>query len=188
MKKIIMWMSAAVLLAACSKKDEQPEPAPAPGQDVWIRDLPAGEKAPGDPTGGKPDTLFFSFQTNGKVAGTAQWDIAFTGIYNSTIISNIQRNNWMSMQQQGYDAITGLPAADYKLSAVGSGNASPNGWFKYDINTHVVAALPGRTILIKQQGKTVYKMEMISIYKGNPKAPTVETPAPYLHFRYAMFR
>jgi hypothetical protein len=188
MKKIVMMFIAAGTLASCSKKDDDKStPAPVAGTEVRISDLAGAPQTPGDPTGAKPDTVFFSFKAADKVTTQDQWDIAFTGIYNSSVISNVKENIWMNVQQKEFAAVTTLPVADYSLSSIGSNSTSPNGWYKYDITTHVVTALGGRTILIKKKDGTVYKLEMISIYKGNPSKPTMETPAPFLHFRYAVF-
>ncbi|GAA0525887.1 HmuY family protein [Chitinophaga japonensis] len=138
----IAWigMSAAVF-TACSKSDDEPvTPVDPPGEEVvtgvyTVSDLAADTSAT---SSGAATTLYYSLARNQVVPAsqvqTNNWDIAFTGIYNSSVYVN----NGQSQYSPGYGgpgrgAIALAMYADIEAQY-------------YDAAGHRLASIPVRTL------------------------------------------
>lgn len=168
---------------------------------VYVTDLPGDTAAsPGAPA----NTIYFSFATNGTVDAsqklTGNWDVAFSNIYNSYVTINNGANTnspgfgntvqgALYIVNQPFDSVKAVPAASAVNSNGSAGmdgypSASWPGWYQYNMTTHILTTIQGKTLVIKLAGGKYAKLEMISLYKGNPANPSLSTPVPYLGFRY----
>ncbi|MCY4779807.1 HmuY family protein [Sphingobacterium sp. UT-1RO-CII-1] len=223
------WLSvtaAAIVLifSACSKDDDDKRPSFEDGRSKVVYDLPGDletsmgtANAPPDKIKGQFQTFLFTF--NGakqhkpgkgneaetdwnKLQKSADWDLAFTGPYNSEIyINNASQeknpgyggaatNTAVVLIKDSYENITEAPSDEaFDKSTIGligwSAIANDNGWFQYSDQTHIMKALPNRTYVIRLQNGKYAKLQIISAYKGYPPAITdLNWPAPYYTFRY----
>ncbi|MEM9389036.1 MAG: HmuY family protein [Bacteroidota bacterium] len=134
--------------------------------------------------------------------GTA-WDIAFISIYNSYITSNnssIENNPAYGGEGSGsmivldalFDELDEAPTDEAfeafmeTQSSAGWEDFPPGdkGWYFYSLDSHIMSAIAGITIVIKTPDDKYAKIEMSSLYLNSPENPTVNTPAPYFTFRY----
>ena len=206
-----------VLLAACDKKDPAPQSL-EDGKSTVVYDLAGDTQASMDGgVDGKEHRPFYTFLFNLRdkkqiwlrTAGdsarwmkTADWDIAFTGTYNSEIFLNHAgdranpgyggpaANTAIVSVGQPYGNVTTAPSdAEFDnstISSIGrSEAASPHGWFQYSTTTHIMKALPDRTYVLRLPDGRYAKLQLVNAYKGNPPAVTdLYWPAPYFTFRY----
>ncbi len=131
-----------------------------------------------------------------------QWDIAFTGNYNSELFINngTQRGNpgfggpvsgtAIVMFEKAYDRVTEAPADQEfdasTITSVGwaSGSGSP-GWFFYSLDNHISVPIKNRSYVLRLPDGKYAKLEIQNIYKNNPPVVTdLYWPAPFLNFRY----
>lgn len=217
-----LWLLLVFPLAfsSCKKKEENPSNALDDGKSTVIRDL-AGDTngSVGDPGDGKTkvgfDTFLFRLadkkQTwlrnaadSARWLKTEEWDLAFTGPYNSELFVNnsVYVNNpgyqglaaktAVILVNQPYDKVSTAPSesefnnAAVKNTAIGvASNENTNGWFSYDPSSHIMKRVPNNTYVIRLPNGKYAKLEIISIYKGNPPVVTqLYWPAPYFTFRY----
>lgn len=211
-KQALLLFTFSITLAACTKKEEKPELED--GKSVVIKDLPGDLGASmADGIDGKVKRPFqdwyFNLRTKEQLkdtvthAKTMNWDIGFTGIYNSMIVINNGTNpkspgyggqgkGLIVAIERPYAQVTEAP----DLAQMKAGNLSfigwdaypqpdNRGWYFYDMKTHISIAVKGRTfVLLTADGKYA-KLEMLNIYKGNPVTVTdLHWPAPYFTFRY----
>jgi hypothetical protein len=133
---------------------------------------------------------------------TKDWDIAFTGPYNSEIYVNNAddesnpgyggdaTNTAVILVQKAYQSVVSAPSdAEFDNSQAGkigwAASSSSNGWFQYSANTHIMQALPNRTYAIRLPDGKYAKLQLVNAYKGNPPSVTnMNWPAPYYTFRY----
>ena len=168
---------------------------------VYVTDLPGDTAAsPGAPA----NTLYFSFATNNTVDSskrlTGSWDIAFSNIYNSYVTINNGTNTnspgYGGTQQgalyivsQPFDSVKIVPASS-AINVNGSAgmdgypSASWPGWYQYNVTTHILTTIQGKTLVIRMANGKYAKLEMTSLYKGSPASPSLTTPVPFLSFRY----
>lgn len=60
-----------------------------------------------------------------------------------------------------------------------------NGWYNYNLTTHIVTAQTGRTLVLLQNGTPKFKFKINSLYTGEtPNAPVAATNYPYYSFDY----
>ncbi|MCK7558968.1 HmuY family protein [Chitinophaga sedimenti] len=179
-KQALVTASAAVvILVACGKDDEKPA---IKNTGVMITDL-AADTAAATGAGAKAPR-YFTFATKLiSAADTGKWDISFTGTYNGDVTA---KNGKIAFVDSSFDALTTVPNdTAFKYSAFGiNAFMGSVGWYNYDMTTHILTALPNRTMVFKNNTGQYVKLQMISLYKGNPVAPTRQTPAPYLTFQY----
>jgi hypothetical protein len=211
----LLCISVGILLFASCTKDAQEDPADT--KSTWVRDL-AGDTGASmsDGTDGKEKRPFYIFllrlkdqkQTWIRTAAdsaqylqTADWDLAFTGPYNSEVYVNNgsytgnpgyggPAASAIVKQDKPYAQVTEAPSDEIfsqssirKIGQAESENAA--GWFTYNMTTHLVKAIKSRTYLIKTPSGKFAKLELINVYKGNPPVVTdLYWPAPYLTFRY----
>jgi hypothetical protein len=132
---------------------------------------------------------------------TKEWDIAFTGPYNSEVYVNNKNyeynpgyegeaNGKVIMIDRPYQQITEAPDDNtFETSAINkigwASSENSNGWFFYSLNTHIMQSLPNRTYVLKLPDGKYAKLQLINAYKGNPPTVTdLNWPAPYFTFRY----
>lgn len=188
-------------MASCTKKEIKPELED--GKSVVIKDLPGDV---GNTVGsGKPfEPFYFSLKTAAKVAPSeklsASWDLAFAREYNSYVsINNGTDENSlgfggpgkgaMLVVNQAYDQLKAAPSdAEFTnngITSTGIDVGNGNGWFFYEMNTHIAIPVKNRTFVIRTADGKYAKLELISMYKGAPKVVSdLNWPAPYFTFRY----
>ena len=145
--------------------------------------------------------ILLELPDEGKKSG--DWDVAFTSIYNSYVTINngdIEDSPAHGGQGQGamividalFDEVNEAPSDEEfaafmaEQSAAGWEDFPPGykGWYFYSLESHVMSAITGVTIVIRTPDNRYAKMEMHSLYLDSPDNPTVNTPAPYFSFRY----
>ena len=131
------------------------------------------------------------------------WDLAFTSIYNSYITPNsgiMENSPGYGGKGQGamivldtlFDELHEAPADEVFDSFMAEQTASgwedfppgDKGWYFYSLDSHIMSAITGVTIVVRTADGKYAKVEMKSLYLGSPDNPTVNTPAPYFTFRY----
>lgn len=132
---------------------------------------------------------------------TADWDLAFTGIYNSEVYANNGSNTGnpgygssaratVVMADRPYAQVTEAPDdatfTSSTIKYIGQETAgNTTGWFNYNTSTHLVQPVKNRTFILKLPDGKYAKLELQNVYKGNPPAVTdLYWPAPYFTFRY----
>ncbi|SEM00633.1 HmuY protein [bacterium A37T11] len=205
------------LLTACGK-DEHVTPSLEDGKSTVVYDL-AGDTQASVAGGidGKENRPFYPFlfrfsdkkqiwtrtkADSSQWLKTADWDIAFTGNYNSEVYLNNTtdagnpgfggpaNHTAILLKQQSYEAVIEAPSdAEFdqsSLTKTGWSQAEGDGgWFSYDLTTHLLKALPNRTYVLRLPNGKYAKLQLLSAYKGNPPAVTdMYWPAPYFTFRY----
>lgn len=200
------------IFTACNKKEDRPDLED--GKSTVINDLEGDIGASmADGIDGKVKRPFkdwyFNFKKKEKItdtvgnARTLNWDIGFTGVYNSMVVIN----NGTDMKSPGYGGpgkgmivsvnlpyklVEEAPSAEVmkknNLSFVGWDKYPQPynaGWYFYDLKTHISIPVKNRTfILLTAEGKYA-KLELLNIYKGNPAVVSdLHWPAPYFTFRY----
>ncbi|PUZ23887.1 HmuY protein [Chitinophaga costaii] len=205
MKKIsILLLTLAALFSACTKdtKDTISED----GASTVITDLPGDTTARvgGNSAGFK--ILYFRFATGAKVTvadedkASLQWDLAFTGPYNSEVYVNSGTYEYnpgykgpgqgaIVIVNQDYDQVNTAPDnAAFNSSTVykiGWDAGNGVGWFFYSLDNHIVVPVQHRTFVLRTPDGKYGKLELINVYKGNPPVVTdLFWPAPYFTFRY----
>lgn len=207
------------LLNSCGKEEDL-RPSLEDGKSVVIEDLEGDiEAAMGDSAEdeGKTkrsfQTFLFRFKDKKQIwiknendsaqwLQTKDWDLAFTGPYNSELYVNNANeesnpgfegdatNTAVIKIDQPYSTITEAPSdEEFDNSTVQKigWNATENGhgWFEYDMSGHIMQAIPNRTYVIRLPEGNYAKLELFSAYLGNPPAITdLFWPAPYYTFRY----
>ncbi|MBP3942767.1 HmuY family protein [Sphingobacteriaceae bacterium WQ 2009] len=182
MKQLIYSFSLLLLFSCGKKSDPTLVKPPTVFPAVQIANLNIGGSLTGGPAEGST-AYYFSLSEEKLVAVDANWDLSFSGIFNTDIHSNTKAGVYLNILNTSYNDITVAPSITYNMYHIGSAGRQANGWYSYDSETHIVSVVPAKTIFIKKNNQ-LYKMEMISIYKGAPQFPTMEDEAPYLSFRY----
>ncbi|TKC63951.1 hypothetical protein FBD94_06295 [Pedobacter hiemivivus] len=197
----MVMLVVAISFGACTKDEIKPQLED--GKSTIVKDLPGDV---GNTVGGaKPFEIFyFSLKTSNKVDKskllTADWDIAFAKEYNSYVSVNNGTNDQsygfggpgkaaMVVVNQAYDAVKTAPSDDEfeknGVSAVGWDPGNGNGWYFYELNTHIAVPVKNRTYVLKTADGQYAKLQLISMYKGAPATVSdLNWPAPYFTFRY----
>lgn len=207
----------AIVWVSCGK-DQDAAPDLEDGKSKVIYDLAGDvEASVGTGVDGKesrtPYTFLFRFKDQRQIwirnaadsaqwLKTDQWDIAFTGPYNSEIyLNNAQQeknpgfqgpvnNSAIVMVNRPYHQVDVAPSDNVfdqsAVSVIGwASGESSQGWFKYSMDNHIMQALPNRTYVLRLPNGKYAKLQVINAYKGNPPAITnLNWPAPYYTFRY----
>ena len=206
-------------LSACSKDGDKDErPSLEDGKSKVIYDLAGDTEASmGSTAPGKITRPFYTFlfrlrdqrqiwiktkADSTQWLKSKDWDLAFTGPYNSEIFVNNahQKDNpglggaatqtAVVLIENAYDKVTTAPSdAQFDQSSttkIGwAASLSSDGWFRYSDKDHLMQALPNRTYAIRLPDGKYAKLQLVSAYKGNPPVVTnVNWPAPYYTFRY----
>ncbi|OXB07049.1 HmuY family protein [Flavobacterium pectinovorum] len=214
----LLLMIIAMNFIACSSNDENTGASLQDGKSIVINDL-AGDTgaAMGDATEGKVQrsfhTFLFRFSDQKQIwlhtkadslqyMKTADWDLAFTGPYNSEVFVNnakyqynpgyegAAQNTAVVLLNETYQNVTQAPADsefdNSEITKIGwSSSESSPGWFYYSLSSHIMQAIPDRTYAIRLPNGKYAKLQLINAYKGNPPAVTdLNWPAPYFTFRY----
>src|SRR5690606_4583893 len=194
----------ALLLTSCGKDDDW-RPFYEDGKSTVIYDLAGDtEAAMGDGVDGKEKRDFYTFlfrfkdkrqiwiknaNDSAQWLQTADWDIAFTGPYNSEVYVNnaqhefnpgyggVTNNTAVVLIRQPYEAVNMAPSdAEFDASDVNkigwAASENSSGWFRYSLQTHIMQALPNRTYAIRLPDGKYAKLQLINAYKGNPEAVT----------------
>jgi hypothetical protein len=200
-KTTVVGLLMLTAMSACTKDRVKPELAD--GKSTIVADLPGDI---GNTVGsGKPFTPFyFSLITNAKVDSsekkTTKWDIAFAKEYNSYVSINNGTNESsfglggpgkgaMIAVNQNYDKLITAPSdgefARNGITAAGWDSGNGNGWYFYDLKTHIAIPVKNRTYVLRTADGKFAKLELVSMYKGAPAVvPDITWPAPYFTFRY----
>ncbi|GAA4322851.1 hypothetical protein GCM10023149_23430 [Mucilaginibacter gynuensis] len=216
-KITITLLLATLAFCSCKKNDVSPNTLLQDGKSTVITDLAGDTEASlGEDIPGKEQRPFYIFlfrfkdqkqiwiktkADSAKYLKTNDWDIAFTGLYNSEVYANNgsvavnpgyegPATNAVVKVDNTYDKVTEAPGDDAftqsRVSVIGRAEAEGSaGWYTYTLSTHIMQPLKNRTYIIKLTSGKFAKLELINVYKGNPPAVTdLYWPAPYLTFRY----
>lgn len=184
-KLIFLTLLISCIFCSCSKNEET-KPTPKELKDIYIRDLNNGEVTSGQPTG-IASPIYFNLESQQTVSAGSNWDIAFGGIANTVISSNSKAGTWMKVMNADYATIQQKPSITYDESESGNIASYDNGWYIYDVQTHVVEPIRGKTFFLQTSKGKHYKLKMISIYKGAPEYPTSMDKTTFLTFQYSAF-
>ncbi|RZF59708.1 HmuY family protein [Sphingobacterium corticibacterium] len=216
--RLMMLLLLPLAFASC-KKDEDLDPWAGleDGKSTLIKDL-AGDTngSMGDEAEGKTkkgfDVFLFRFSDKKQIwlrnaadsarwLKTDEWDLAFTGPYNSEVFVNKGSYEFnpgyggpatsaVVQLDKAYNLVNDAPSdGDFEQSDVNKiGWASDqyaNGWFFYSLDTHIMIPIKNRTYAIQLPDGKYAKLELITAYQGNPPEVTnLNWPAPYFSFRY----
>jgi hypothetical protein len=203
LKFLFIAFASVLVISSCTK--EQVKPQLQDGKSTVVNDLPGD--VGNTMVSGKPfKTFYFSFTTNAKVDSsqkkTALWDISFAREYNSYVGINNGTNDSslgfggtgkgsMVVVNKAYNQVTEAPADDVftktSITSAGwdSGSGDGEGWYFYDLKTHLAVPVKNRTYVLRTADGKYAKLEIVSMYKGAPAVVTdLNWPAPYFTFRY----
>gem|GEM_PF-1998914 len=182
-KETVYFLALLLFILSSCSKNEEPRSEPDKPQDIFVRDLNNGHFSTGQPSGiAKP--IYFSLQKNAEAKADGDWDIAFTGLANTLIVSNSKVGTWMKVLNVDYDKIDRKPSLSYSEAESGNIANYENGWYTYDVQTHVVEPIKGKTIFLRTGNGKYYKIKMISIYEGAPAYPTSSDKTTFLTFQF----
>lgn len=199
MKKILLGFLTVATILSCSKdRDEvvveNPE-ASVKVQTVSDLYVPSRMSKDYDPQ----KYILFNLKDAKEVASekldTTEWDIGFNG---TTIIvngGNARKGKGGGLVlDKAYADVKEAPAdTEFKGDELKEGKltlaiptGSNNGWYTYDMSTHTIMPIKGRTILIKTADAKYAKIQIKSYYKGAPDNPgTDNTNMGYYTFSYS---
>jgi len=218
-QQIRFWRLPLLLLAlGCKKDDAAPAEILEDGKSTVVYDLPGdtngsmAEYVPGKTKQGF-DVFLFRFRDKKQIwlrneadsarwLKTAEWDIAFTGPYNSEVFVNNANykynpgyggqaeNTAVVMIDGPYARVDEAPTDEEfdrsEVNKIGwASSPSSNGWFFYDMGTHISVPIKARAYAIRLPDGKYAKLQLVSPYQGNPPEVTnMHWPAPYFTFRY----
>lgn len=217
------WSLALLLIISlnfisCSSNEENTTATLADGKSTVVSDL-AGDTGASMSTDTKGKekrnfhTFLFRFSDQKQIwlhtkadslqfMKTNDWDIAFTGPYNSEVFINNAKyqynpgyggrakNTAVVLIKEIYKNVNQAPAdAEFdksEITKIGwSSSESSAGWFYYSLSSHIMQAIPDRTYALRLPNGKYAKLQLINAYKGNPPAVTdLNWPAPYFTFKY----
>lgn len=217
--KLLLVLFASIAIASCSNNEESGDAWAGleDGKSTLIKDL-AGDTngSMGGEAEGKTkkgfDTFLFRFSDKKQIwirnaadstqyLKTKDWDIAFTGPYNSEVYVNKGSYEFnpgyggpatsaVVKVDKPYAEVTEAPSDQEfdasEINKIGwAVNENANGWFFYSLDTHLMISIKNRTYVIKLPDGKYAKLELINAYQGNPPTVTnLNWPAPYFTFRY----
>ena len=203
------------LLTSCKKQEV--ESSLEDGKSIIIKDLAGDTQASmSEGVDGKQKRPFhiflFRFKDQKQIwiktktdssqwLKTSDWDIAFTGPYNSEVYVNDKNYRFnpgfegpaesaVLKVDQGYEKVVLAPDDQEfnssQITKVGwASTQGANGWFFYSLSNHLMQGIPNRTYVIRLPDGKYAKLQLLSVYKGNPPVVSdLNWPAPYLNFRY----
>lgn len=214
----LLFLFTAIILTSCSNNEEDTTASLSDGKSTVISDLAGDTGASmGGSTNGKEQRSFHTFLFRLKdqkqlwlhtkvdslqYMKTTDWDLAFTGPYNSEIFINNAKYQYnpgyggpaaktaVVLIKDAYKNVTQAPAeTDFDTSDITkigwASSESSAGWFYYSLSSHIMQSIPDRTYIIRLPDGKYAKLQLLNAYKGNPPAVTdLNWPAPYFTFRY----
>lgn len=215
---VLLLAIAVMNFISCSSSEEDHNSSLSDGKSTVVTDLAGDTGASmGSGTDGKQQrsfhTFLFRFSDQKQIwlhtkadslqyMKTADWDIAFTGPYNSEVYLNNSKyqynpgfegpaqNTAVVLLNEAYKNVTQAPSdADFNSSTITkigwASSESSAGWFYYSLSSHIMQSIPNRTYAVRLPNGKYAKLQLINAYKGNPPAVTdLNWPAPYFTFRY----
>ncbi|GFR80576.1 HmuY protein [Elysia marginata] len=179
--KLLTLVALAVFGFISCSKEEAPKQQEAPKQHAVkskkIENLHAPQKGG---HGGAPATgkfIKFDFSTGLETNSNRDWDIAFRG---STIIVNggvksgateepeRSGNAAVYIAKKAFAAVKEVNTSSLKqdkASTLAIPTGSGNGWYNYDMKTHSITPIAGRTLVFRTRDGKYAKMEILSYYK-----------------------
>ncbi len=170
---------SVILLASCSKKDDNTTPKPAIVSTTAVNiDADAA---------GRGSFTLYSLADNKVIpnsdSATVKWDIGFRA---TTVIVNGGVSGPGNTQAQVitgvYNDLVTAPETGYTTDAATAKVIS--GWYSYNMDTHIISPVAGKFIVLKTTGGKYAKLEITSYYKDAPVPPTAASASRYYHFRY----
>lgn len=167
----IITAALAFVFTACSD-----DTTGANGEEESRFEIHTAEDVPAD-TASTGDITYYNLRENTTVedsdSASTEWDVAFSGttLYTNSGASG-PGDGGAIVLDQAFETTTIAPSEGYNvdtdtLLAVPSG--SDNGWYNYNMTTHVITPLPDKTIVVRTaDGQHYAKLRVISYYKGNP--------------------
>jgi hypothetical protein len=198
MKKLIIWnlaLFSTALMFSCSDSDD---PKPEENLEaVLVEDLHAPADVMDRQTGEIIELnsyKYYSFEGNDLVASQdGNWDIGFKGL--NIIVNNGINGNGnaeAAIVQGVFEQYNSVPeTVELKIDTEESlaiPTGSGNGWYNYNMTTHLVSPQPGNILIVKTNAGNYVKMEILSYYQGNPPMNEVNltTPSAYYTFQYML--
>jgi len=198
MKKLIIWnlvlFSTAFMFSCSDSDDPQPEENL---EAVLVENLHAPADVMDRQTGEIIELnsyQYYSFEDNELVVSEdGNWDLGIKGL--SMIVNNGisgDGNAEAAIVQGVFEQYNSIPETVQLKSDTAEGLAIPsgsgNGWYNYNMTTHLVSPQPGNILIIKTNGGNYVKMEILSYYKDNPPMSEVNltTPSAYYTFQYVL--
>lgn len=153
---------------------------------VWKYDLAADSGSTGN-------YVYFSFNTNEVVPSTdsnsSKWDMAFKStsiIFNGGVSGPAQVS--AQMITGNFSDVLTAPEDNYAFDTEETyaiPNGSGEGWYNYNFEKHIIQPIPGKIMVVKISETEIYKLEIISFYKGNPAQPdNAKDVARFYTFRF----
>lgn len=200
-KLVLTAICMIAVMASCTKDEIRPELED--GKSTVIKDLP-GDVGNTVGSGKAFEPFYFSFKTGLKTdtakKTTLEWDIAFAKEYNSYVSINNGTSTGsfgfgglgkgaMVVLNQAYDQVKEAPAdatfSNNGITAAGWDSGAGNGWYFYELKTHIAVPVINRTYVLRTADGKYAKLQLISMYKGAPATVSdLNWPAPYFTFRY----
>ncbi|QNK62532.1 HmuY family protein [Pedobacter sp. PAMC26386] len=197
LKQLLFLPAMLILFTACTKEEIKPQLED--GKSTVINDL-AGDLGNTVGSGKEFAPFYFSFKTGAKIdiskKSTTEWDISFTKEYNSYVSANNAANNpgsagkgAMIVVNQNYNDLKEAPSdtefTTNAIPAAGWDSGAGNGWYFYELKTHIAVPVKNRTYVLRTADGKFAKLQLISMYKGAPATVSdLNWPAPYFTFRY----
>ncbi|GAA0525879.1 hypothetical protein GCM10009415_03970 [Chitinophaga japonensis] len=136
----------------------------------------------------KAGKYFYKLSTNDGTDSTdSNYDFKFQGSATGDFVVNTSRYT-LAYIDLAFGSVSASTTGYTTVSSgvLGYNTTSVPGWYNYNILTHIVTAVPNRTILLIEDGTPVYKIRINSIYKdGAPDSGFAATDYPYYSFDYA---
>lgn len=189
-------LSLGLGLSSCDDDSTGPDENESNLKVRTAKDIAAN---PQDGSGGPPaaptNFTYYNLENGEEVAksdsATTKWDIAFSGL---TILTN----NGISgpgeagalIVDQDFKSTSMAPSSGYTVDSKDS--RAVDDWYDYDMKSHVVRPLTGKTIVMQTaDGDHYVKLNILSYYKGNPDMTSNEfqnnpPPSRYYTFKYAI--
>ncbi len=168
------------------------------GSVYAVRNFAQGNISGGgtDSTWAISGTYYFNFTQNDG-ATDANYQITFTGSASGDIKARTTGGYTLAYIDKAFASVTAsdsFTAATSNTIGINSvvrptgSTVYGNGWYNYNLTTHIVSAQAGRTLVLLQNGTPKFKFKINSLYTGEtPNAPVAATNYPYYSFDYQAF-
>ncbi|WP_020532952.1 HmuY family protein [Flexithrix dorotheae] len=178
-----IYMFSLLSIFAFSSCDDSDEPEIVELEVQTAEDIPAN---PDGANGAPPSYTFYDLDEGIILAksdsNSTKWDLAFS---KTTILTNSGVSgpgNGGAMIVEGiFEDIKTVPETGFNTDTEESlaiPTGSENGWYTYTGPTgspaHAILPIPGKVIMVKTGDGKYAKVEILSIYEGNPDTSTSE--------------